>query len=64
MEAYEMRNHIGNITELLSEILAEVKGLREDYKEHQALEVCMAELPPIEIGFDAAVKDFLKESHD
>ena len=33
MDSYELRKHIGNIAELLSEILAEVKGLREDGKE-------------------------------
>lgn len=29
MDGYELRKHISNITELLSEILAEVKGVRQ-----------------------------------
>lgn len=42
MDGYEIRLHVNSILAVMGEILAEVKGMREDYAEGQAMQ-CAAD---------------------
>lgn len=62
MDGQEVRAHIRSVVGLLNEILAEIKGLRKDYAEGQAV---MCEMDKAEqIVFDKLLRDSFQPSYE